>query len=181
MLLGHHYLGPSFIDNMALAAEANLETSKYLGETKRWNFESYVKVHLECHQILNDLKTHGFSGIDEKTKVRKFMMIIKIDALNSVKKQILANTQVRADLTACVGLCKDFIYQSASSSTNSSLHISSLDTSEGNGGGRNSGNRIKRKQTRGQLERTPVPCEDRYYDKKEYGKLSSENKMWLKL
>ena len=49
LALGHHYLGPSSIDNMASAAEANLEEVKYSWETKRWDFESYVKVHLECH------------------------------------------------------------------------------------------------------------------------------------
>ena len=109
------------------------------------------------------------------------MQWIKTDALYSVKTQILANAQMRADFTACVGLYKDFISQSASSSPNSSLHISSLDTSSGNGRGRKSGNKRKRKGKRGQLERTLVPCEDRYYDKKEYGRLSPENRMWLKL
>ena len=108
-------------------------------------------------------------------------MGIKTDALNLVKTQNLANAAMRADFTACVGLYKDFISQSASSSPNSSLHISSVNTSSGNGGNRGKGNKRKRKGKRGQMEREPVACEDRYYDKKEYSKLSPENRMWLKL
>ena len=65
-------------------------------------------------------------------------MGIKIDALNSVKTQILANSAMRADVSACVGLYNDFISQSSSSSSNTTLRIFSMETSsenKGSGGG----------------------------------------------
>ena len=45
--LRFHFLGASNIDNMANSAERNLELAQYNGETKRWNFDKYVKVHME--------------------------------------------------------------------------------------------------------------------------------------
>ena len=49
LVLSFRFLGTSNIGNMANSAERNLELAQYNGETKRWNFDKYVKVHMEQH------------------------------------------------------------------------------------------------------------------------------------
>ena len=97
------------MDNLSSGAEKNIELAQYSGENKRWNFDKYVRVHLDQHQILTDLKEHGYSGIDERSKVRHLLKGIKTDALDVVKTQILSSTTLRSDFSACVSLYKDFI------------------------------------------------------------------------
>ena len=58
------------MDNMSSSAEKNLKVASYKGESKKWTFDKYVRVHMDQHQILNDLKEHGYAGIDERSKVR---------------------------------------------------------------------------------------------------------------
>ena len=43
------------INNQAAAAKKTLQTLTYKGETRRWNFESYVTAHKQQHQILEEL------------------------------------------------------------------------------------------------------------------------------
>ena len=62
---------------MASTAEKNLETAQYESESKRWSFDRYVRVHMEQHQILTDLKEHGYSGIDKRSKVHHLLKRVK--------------------------------------------------------------------------------------------------------
>ena len=93
---------------MANSADRNLELAQYNGETKRWNFYKYFKVHMEQHQIVTDLMTHGYIGIYLKSKMRKLLLGIKTDALNSVKTQFLAYPTLRSDFTLCVWFIQIF-------------------------------------------------------------------------
>ena len=45
------YIGPNMVNEVAAAAEAQIARDKYNREPKRWNFDSYVAVHLDQHQI----------------------------------------------------------------------------------------------------------------------------------
>ena len=67
--LKEHYLGKNNVDNLATQAERQLESTTYTGEGRRWNFEKYVQTHVDQHQILSDLTRHGYSGIDNRSKV----------------------------------------------------------------------------------------------------------------
>ena len=42
-----HYLGVNNVDNMSSKAERKLQTTTYTGEKCRWNFEKYVRVHID--------------------------------------------------------------------------------------------------------------------------------------
>ena len=70
-----HYLGDSMMDYHANAYEQQLQTMQYLGEQKNFNFDKCSSRMLELHQLLDGLKEHGhgYSGIDEHTKVRYFL------------------------------------------------------------------------------------------------------------
>ena len=97
---------------MSSRAEAKLKDTSYSGEKRRWNFEKYVKTHVDQHAILTGLVEHGYSGINDWSKVRHLMAGIKTKVLDPVKTQIMASAALRNDFDACVNLYKDFIEQS---------------------------------------------------------------------
>ena len=66
----YHYLGPNNVDNMVALLEQKLNSTTYKGEGHRWDFEQYVTVHQEQHTILEGLVSHGYGGIDERSKMR---------------------------------------------------------------------------------------------------------------
>ena len=149
-MLFDHYLGPNNTDNLASAAERKLETTTYTREGKHWNFEKYVRLHVEQHSILEGLVEHGYSGIDDRSKVRYLLAGIKTDRLNAVKTQIMANPALRTDFTGCVTLFQDFISQVQSSNQEAAtFNVSAVGTSRAGG-----------------------KVQDRYYKKEEYKKLT---------
>jgi hypothetical protein len=126
-----HYLGPNNVDNLATMAERRLSSLSYIKETRRWDFEKYVRTQVDQHLVLEGLTEFGYSGIDERSKVRHLMDGIKTDALDSVKTRIMSDAALRADFNACVSLYKDFISQSESKQKARSLQISAVGTMEG--------------------------------------------------
>ena len=156
-----HYLGVNNVDNMSSKAEKKLQTTTYTGEKRRWNFEKYVRVHIDQHTILNGLKQHGYSGIDERSKVRHLTNGIKTKALDSVKTQILSSAALRNDFSACVNLFQDFIEQDANQEKKT-VTIAAVRTSDD-----------------GDVQ-PDMSVEDRYYNRKEYAKLTSAQKLGLK-
>ena len=115
--LKNHYLGANNVDNMSSRAEKTLQTTTYTGEKRRWNFEKYVRVHIDQHAILEGLVEHGYSGIDARSKVRHLVTGIKTSSLDSVKTRIMSDATLRSDFAACVNLFQDFIEQSTGTET----------------------------------------------------------------
>ena len=160
-----HYLGRSNVDNMATLAERKLQSLTYTGELRRFNFEKYVTNHVHQHLILTNLVEHGYSGIDERSKVRHLLDGIKTDKLDSVRTRIFSDEILQNDFDASVSLFKDFIKQ-AGDKGSQTLNISSL------------------KEGDEQHTKHPVrfrgQVEDRYYTKEEYRRLSDEQKDHLR-
>ena len=121
MAFKNHYLGHNTIGNMAATAEHKLINATYRGEGKHWDFERYATLHNEKHTILEGLKEYGYAGLDEGSKTRHIPAGIKTTALDSVKTQILCNTELRQDFVNCVVLFKDCIMQPRSTSCKSSI------------------------------------------------------------
>ena len=109
--LKDHYLGQNNVDNLANQAERQIQRATYTGEGRRWNFEKYVKTHVDQHQILTDLTKHGYAGIDPRSKVRYLLEGIKTKELDNVKTRILSDATLRSDFDMCVNLFQDFIKQ----------------------------------------------------------------------
>ena len=63
------------------------------------------------HLILTNLVEHGYSRINERSKVRHLLDGIKTDKLDSVKTRIFSDEVLRNDFDASVSLFKDFIKQ----------------------------------------------------------------------
>ena len=112
MVLKNHYLGENSVYNMSSRAEAKLKDTSYSGEKRRWNFEKYIKMHVDQHAILTGLVKHGYFGINDRSKVRHLMAGIKTKVLDPVKTQIMASAALRNDFDACINLYKYFIEQS---------------------------------------------------------------------
>ena len=166
--LYQHYLGPNAVDMMATAAERRLATTTYDGEKRRWNFDKYSGVHVECYHIITSLKEHGHAGIDDRSRVRYLNDGIKTSSLDAVKTRIMSDERLRSDFDMCVRLYKDMIHMQTANERKS-LNVSATETQKKGG---------ESKKKAGTI--TAEMVEDRYYEPKEYGKFTDEAKLKLK-
>ena len=162
LMLYNHYLGPNNVNNMASTAEHNLSTVRYAGETKRYNFEKYVRHQIDQHTVLEGLIQHGHCGIDAGSKVRYLLNGIHTTALDSVKTQVLSTPGLLTDFDRCVNLFQDFLKQSSALNT-SNINISKVVTD-------------KSESIDSSNQEEP---EDRYYRKYKYKSLDSHGKSVL--
>ena len=176
--LNNRYLVDNNVDNMSSNAEAKLKGTSYYREKRWWNFEKYAKMHVDQHVILTVLVEHGYSGIDDRSKVRHLMAGIKTKVLDPVKTQIMARAALRNDFDICVNLYKDFNEQSDDlgvRDANISLVQSDKNgASSGSGSARVSGTNYDKV-----VPDNSVP--DRYYTGEEYQALNDAQKKGLKL
>ena len=171
--LKDHFLGKNNVDNQATLAEERLQSVSYTGEGRRWNFEKYVKVQVEQHQILEDLTRHGYAGIDPRSKVRYLLNGIKTKDLETVKSRILSDTTLRSDFDASVNLFQDFIKITRNEPRRA--NISAIDRRGSGGQPRSESNREY------EMLEPDMSIEDRYYTKEEYGRLSDAKKKGLSI
>ena len=167
----NHYLGPNAVDNMANSVERKLTRTTYEGEKKRWNFEKFTNVHMNAHHTLEGLTRYGYAGIDERSKVRYLIDGVKTPSLDAVKTRIMSDAALRGNFSGCVTLYRDMIEQQQTQEKKS-LNISVTETEDKKDGGK------KKKNGKGSISADQV--EDRYYDSKEYAKLSDDAKLKLK-
>ena len=160
-----HYLGVNNVDNMAAAAESKLTSLTYKGEGRRFNFEKYVRLHVEQHTILQGLTVHGYAGIDPRSKVRYLLSGIQTRDLDVTKNQILASEELRKDFDKSVNLIKDYLKQCLSSKGQDERYISGVGTAAKPAAD----------------EDADMSVEDRYYTYNEYQKLSHAKKLGLKM
>ena len=160
MAFKNHYPGPNNIGNMAATAEHKLINATYRGEGRHWDIERYATLHKEPYTILDGLQECGYAGMDEGSKTRHLLTGIKTTALDSVKTQILCNTELRQDFGKCVVLFKDYIMQTKVNKPQE-LNISSTTTK--------TETEQKKRKPQGRVE-------DRYYTIQEYKTLSNEQK-----
>ena len=139
LALKAHYLGKNNVGNLARAAEEQLLSVTYTGEGRRWNFEKYVKVHVDQHQVLEDLTRYGYMGIDPGTKVRFLLRGIKTMEVEHIRAQIMSSDTLVKDFDSCVNILQDYIRQKeAGKSAPRHSNVSQIDTRKsksGSGGG----------------------------------------------
>ena len=58
-----------------------------------------MRVHVEQHEIMNIMKIHGYSGIDEHSKVRHLMQGINVSEFKHIQVQFGTNPEINCDLT----------------------------------------------------------------------------------
>ena len=77
------FICPDHVARQAADAERKLQTSDNDGEKKGWDMDKYVALHKEQHAIINSLTDHGYSGMDDGTKVHHFLQGIKSTEFNT--------------------------------------------------------------------------------------------------
>ena len=178
LVLKNHYLVDNNVNNMSSRAGAKIKDTSYSGEKRWWNFEKYVKMHVNQHAILTSLIEHGYSGIDDRSKVRHLMAGIKAKLMYPVKTQIMVSATLRNYFDACVNIYKDFIEQSddlgVCNANISLVHSNKNSAPSGSGGGGGSGTNYKKV-----VPDNSVPY--RYYTIEEYQALNDVQNKGLKL
>ena len=89
---------------MADDAEKKLTQYSYTGENRNWTFEKYSTLNNGKHNIIDSLKEHGYTGIEQRYKVRYLGECIKTTCLESVKTHILSDKILRQFFTGSL-LC----------------------------------------------------------------------------
>jgi len=86
-------LGGDRITSTGSAIVAKLQTFSYDGDRKNFNFDKYVTLHVEQHNIHADLTEYGVTPLDESFKILWlwFQNGIKCSALDAVKASINTN------------------------------------------------------------------------------------------
>ena len=70
-----------------------------------------MTIHEEQHTILEGLVSHGYAGIDERSKMCYIMNEIKTNLLDSMKTQIISNLDLQNEIAQCIVLFKDYLAQ----------------------------------------------------------------------
>jgi hypothetical protein len=68
-----------------------------------------VRSHTEQHSVINGLKKYGYAGIDDSSKVRHLLKVIKTTELNVFKMQVMASASFRDHFTLTGQLYSTFI------------------------------------------------------------------------
>jgi hypothetical protein len=89
------YLGPQHVDLQATIYEGKIKSAHYSGESQRFNFAKYAEIYKTAHNRLHKLTKHGYSGIDEGTKIRHFLEGIKDEKLKTAVELVRANPEYR--------------------------------------------------------------------------------------
>ena len=108
LALKEFYLGPNMINELASAAEGQINKARYTGETKRWNFETYVALHKAKNQILSDPK---------KTQLKDWRIAEEAKEAKQVKAMQVQISQIQAKINVDDGGSK----WNKSNSNNNSL------------------------------------------------------------
>ena len=191
-LLFDHYLGAEHVTHQANKVEARIASLSYKGEQRNWSWDKYVDAHIEQHIIAKNLMPYGYSGIDERSKIRHLLAGISDPGLHPVTVNILAMREEDKTFTKCATMYTDFIRMSnpAGSRQDRGRQISSVHTGRGGGRGRGGGGRGDgRGRGRGGARKDGVPdqadvdkvtwLEPKYYPTKEYLKFNAAEKAWI--
>jgi len=98
LVLLEHYEGDAQRDRVKDAAYAAIAQAHYLGDRKHFSFESYVTMHQDAYE---DLEQYG-QFISADKRVRDLLQGIKDTRANEAKETILANNHLRNNFNAAI-------------------------------------------------------------------------------
>jgi hypothetical protein len=195
-LLFAHYLGSDHMNHLANKMEARLASLTYRGEQKNWDWSCYTDAYIEQHTISKNLMEHGYSGLDEHSKVHHLLAGIQDNAVQPVVCQVLAMREDDKTFTMWLALFANFIHHLKQNPSNM-RHAAKLgSTGRGSGRGRDAGGRGGGGHGRGGWGGRGSPSEggppdqaevdkvtwlqaNKYYSTKEYMKFTAAEKAWI--
>jgi len=147
-----HFMGTSELENLANKAEGKLDSSVYVGEHPRYNFEMHVTTHQRAHL---DLSRAGGRELTGRDKVRRLLKSISAPNMTVPVATVRATENLRVNWDECLNYLRQFVEEK----TMNRRQISATGLSVGRGKFKK-----KRKPTG-----EPVPkVEDRYYTPSEW-------------
>jgi hypothetical protein len=170
-MLFDHYIGTKNVGSLATAAEERLQSTRYSGDKRNFNFEKYVRIHTKHHSVLNGLIEHCYSRINQSSKVRLILDGITTRNYGVVKSQVLASPALKTRFEKSVELYKELIKSTKKEEHRnvSAVHVKSRQTGKSGGGA------VKRKATT--INGAP---EDKFYSREQYMSLSDDQKEALR-
>jgi hypothetical protein len=197
-LLFDHYLGAEHVTHQANKVEARIASLSYKGEQKNWGWDKYVDAHIEQHIIAKNLMPYGYSGIDERSKIRHLLGGISDPGLHPVTVNILAMREEDKTFTKCATMYTDFIRTCANSmgprQDRNGHQISPVLTGWGGGCGRGGGGRGDGRGRGGggcgggrsagvpdqaDVDKVTWLQANKYYTAKEYANFNPAEKAWI--
>jgi hypothetical protein len=131
-------------------------------------------IHTEQHSILNGLKDYGYAGIDDSSKVRHSLKVIKMTELDVFKTQVMDSPSLRDNFAATVELYSTFIKQMKAE--NSQLNVSEVSFARGKAGKNSYGKR----HSTGISNVSNAAVDDMFFEKHEYNALAPEHNKTLR-
>jgi uncharacterized membrane protein YgcG len=197
-LLFDHYLGAEHVTHQANKVEARIANLSYKGEQRNWGWDKYVDAHIEQHIIAKNLMPYGYSGIDERSKIRHLLGGISDPGLHPVTCNILAMKEEDKTFTKCATMYTDFI-RACGNSVNprqdrNGRQIASVHSGRGGGRGRGGGGRGDGRGRGGggcggghsasvldqaDVDKVNWLQANKYYTAKEYANFNPAEKAWI--
>jgi hypothetical protein len=104
-LLFAHYFSSDHVNHLANKMEACLASLTYHREQKNWDWSQYV----EQHRIAKNLMEHGYSDLDERSKVCHLLTGIQDNAVQPMVCQVLAMREEVKTFMTFLALFADYI------------------------------------------------------------------------
>jgi hypothetical protein len=163
-----HFEGDAQRDRVKDQAYSAIAAAKYHGEKKKFSFETYVTIHQEAFE---DLEQYG-EHISEEKRVRDLLQGIKDPTITAAKEAILANPNLRGNFSNAVTHLATSLQLNLSLQEN--RNVSGLSSAgRGRGRGRGGGGRGRGGRGRGRGGRNIYLGS---YSPEQWRKLSADDK-----
>jgi hypothetical protein len=171
-----HYLGQHQVTHMVSKALLALDTLKYTGEKKDYNWEKHVNRHVRNHNILDSMVGRGdFRGLGESQKIRKLLDGIHCPPLEFMKATILGQPDVYKTFHRALILFGDYIQHNKS-------HLSVTSPSAGIGATATQAevpqSESQKEKSLAKTKKTPHQALDHWTKQPEWKTLTPEQQKW---
>jgi hypothetical protein len=146
-------LGKQRVVSTGSAIGTKLQSFKYEGDCKKFNFDKYINFHIEQHNQHADLQEYGVAPLAEYLKTLWFQDGIKNPSLNAVKASINANHASFTDFDSVKDACVEF--KCTQNQTHDPRTRQVISVAHGGHGG----DSCPRKQDHGQRPQTSDKCQ----------------------
>ena len=181
-------LGGDRIVASSSAIVTKLQSFRYEGDRKNFNFDKYVTLHVEQHNLYSDLTEYGVKPLDESLKILWFLDGIKCVSLDAVKASIFTNKDKYSQFDSVKDAYVDFKRTMTPTLDPKSRQVAIVGTGRGGGGrsrqtGRGGGPRTNDSQKKGLIAQSEIDKQthitDKEYSPDEYNRLTPAEKAKL--
>ncbi len=181
-------LGGDRITATSRAIVTKLQSFKYEGDRKNFNFDKYVTLHVEQHNQHSDLTEYSVKALDESLKIYWFQDGIKCTTLDAVKAAINTNKEKYSKFDSVKDTYVDFKRTMSPTLDPRTRQVAAVSTGRDGGGrscqtGRGAGQRTGDSRKKGLVAQSEIDKQThitvRDYSPDEYKQLTPAEKAKL--